>query len=57
MLTHLTQGVPKKTFLIEIFFHLPPVVVHHELQISRRFLEKIQNGLKGILRGMGETVS
>ncbi len=54
------QRCPKKiikTFPIEFFFHLPPMVVHHELRIPRRFLEKILNGLKGILRGMGETVS
>jgi hypothetical protein len=47
----------KKTFLIENFFNLPLVVVHHELRISWRFLENIQNGLKGIFRGMGEIVS
>ncbi len=47
-----------KTFLIEDFFHLPPVsmtlVVHLELRISPNFL-KIRNGPNGIIRGLGET--
>jgi hypothetical protein len=48
-----------KIFLIEDFFHLPPVstVVHLELRISPRILEKIRNGPNGILRGLGETDS
>ncbi len=50
-----------KTFLIEEFFHLPPVsttsVVHLELGISPRIFEKIRNGPSSILRGMGETDS
>jgi hypothetical protein len=56
------QSCPKKrnkTFLIENFFHLPPVsttpVVHLELRISPRIFEKIRNGLNGILRNLGET--
>jgi hypothetical protein len=51
-----------KIFLIEDFFHLPPVsttpVVHLELQISPRIFEKkIRNDPNGILRGRGETDS
>ena len=50
-----------KIFLIEDFFHLPPVsatpVVNLELQISQRLLEKIRNGPNGILWGWGETDS
>jgi hypothetical protein len=50
-----------KIFLIEDFFHLPPVsatpVVNLELQISPRIFGKIQNGPNGILRGLGETDS
>jgi hypothetical protein len=46
-----------KIFLIEDFFHLPPVlmtpVVNHELRI----FEKIRNGPNDILRGLGETDS
>ncbi len=45
-------------FLIEDYFHLPPVsttpVVNLELRISPRIFEKIRNG---ILRGLGETDS
>ncbi len=48
-------------FLIEDFLHLPPVsttpVVHLELRISPRIIEKIQNGFNGVLRGLGETDS
>jgi hypothetical protein len=48
-----------KIFLIEDFFHLPPVsatpVVNLELRISPRILEKIRNGPNGVLRGWGET--
>jgi hypothetical protein len=47
--------------MIEDFFHLPPVsttpVVHLELRISPRIFEKIRNGPKGLLRGLGETDS
>ncbi len=32
-------------------------VVHLELWISLRIFEKIQNGLNGMLRGLGETDS
>ncbi len=50
-----------KIFLIEDFFHLPPVsltpVVNLELRISPRILEKIRKGPNGILRGWGETDS
>jgi hypothetical protein len=50
-----------KIFLIEDFFHLPPVsttpVVHLELRISPRIFEKNRNGSNGILRGLGETDS
>jgi hypothetical protein len=50
-----------KTFLIEDFFHLPPVsatpVVNFELRISSRLLEKIRNGPNGIIWGWGETDS
>ncbi len=59
-----TQRWPKKiikNFLIEDFFHLPPVsltpVANLELPISPRIFEKIQNGLNGILWGWGETDS
>jgi hypothetical protein len=42
-----------KIFLIEDFFHLPPVlttpVVNLELRISPRIFEKIRNGPNGIL--------
>jgi hypothetical protein len=47
MLTLLPKGVKKnhKIFLIEDFFHLPPVsttpVTNHELRISPRIFEKI----------------
>ncbi len=57
-----TQKWPNKIikfFLIEDFFHLPPVsltpVANLELRISPRICEKIWNGLDGILRGWGET--
>ncbi len=52
-----TQRCPNKIikiFLIEDFFHLPPVsttpLVHLELQISPQIFEKICNGCNGILR-------
>jgi hypothetical protein len=41
-------------FIIEDFFHLPPVsttpVVHLELRISPQIFEKIRNGHNGTLR-------
>jgi hypothetical protein len=50
-----------KTFLIEDFFHVPPVsttpVMHLELQISPRIFEKTRNDLTGIFRGLEETDS
>jgi len=50
-----------KIFLIEDFFHLPPVsatpVVNLKLRISPRLLEKIRNGPNGILWGWRETDS
>ncbi len=59
-----TQRCPNKIikiFLIEDFFHLPPVslisVVHLEPRISRRIFEKIRNGRNDILRCLGETDS
>ncbi len=59
-----TQRWPKKIikiFLIEDFFHLPPVsltpVANLELPISLRNFEKIRNDLYGILWGWGETES
>jgi hypothetical protein len=58
------QRCPKKIikiFLIEDFFHLPPVltttVINLELQISRRIFEKSQSGPNGILWGWWETDS
>jgi hypothetical protein len=46
-----------KIFLIEDFFHLPPVsaipVDNLELRISPRIFEKIRNGPNGILWGWG----
>jgi hypothetical protein len=58
------QRCPKnliKTFLMEDFFHLPPVsmttVVHLELVISPQIFKKIRNGPIGRLRGLGETDS
>ncbi len=59
-----TQSSPNKIikiFLIEDFFHLPPVsttpVVHLELQISPRIFVKNWNSPEGIFRGLGETDS
>ncbi len=48
-----------KSFLIEDFFHLPPVslVVHLELRKYPRIFEKIKNGPNSILRALGETDS
>jgi hypothetical protein len=59
-----TQRCPNyiiKIFLIEDFFHLPPVsltpVANLELRISPRIFEKILNDPNGIIRGLGETDS
>jgi hypothetical protein len=59
-----TQRCPNKIikiFLLEGFFHLPPVslppVANLELRISPRIFEKIRNGPNGIIRGLGETGS
>jgi hypothetical protein len=59
-----TKRYPKeliKNFLIENFFHLPPVsltlVASLELRISPLIFEKIRNGPNGIIRGLGETDS
>ncbi len=59
-----TQRCPNKIiniFLLEGFFHLPPVsltpVANLELRISPRIFEKIRNGPNGIIRGLGETDS
>jgi hypothetical protein len=59
-----TQRCPNKIikiFMLEGFFHLPPVsltsVANLELQISPRIFEKIRNGLNEILWGWGETDS
>jgi hypothetical protein len=58
------QRCPKKiikTFLLEDFFHSPPVSLtpgaNLELRISPRIFEKIRNGPNGIIRGLGETGS
>jgi hypothetical protein len=49
-----------KIFLIEDFFHLPPVslipVVHLDSRISPRIFEKIRNGPNGILWGWGKLI-
>ncbi len=59
-----TQRCPNKIikiFLLEDFFHLPPVslipVEHLEPRISPRIFDKIRNGRDVILRCMGETDS
>ncbi len=45
-------------FLIEDFFHLPPVsTVHLKPRLSPRIFEKIRNGRNGTLRCLGETDS
>ena len=58
-----TQRCPNKifkTFLIEDFFHLPPVsttlVDHLELRISSQIFQKTWNGPIGILRGLEEMI-
>ncbi len=58
-----TQRWPNKItliFLIEDFFHFPPVsltpVANLKLWISPRIFEKIRNGLKGILWGWGKLI-
>jgi hypothetical protein len=57
-----TQRCPNKIikiFLLEDFFHLPPVsltpVVHLEPRISPRIFENIRNGRTSILICLGET--
>ncbi len=64
MLTLLPKGAQtkfNKIFLLEDFFHLPPVsltpVVHLEPRMSPRIFEKNRNDRKGILRCLGETDS
>jgi hypothetical protein len=59
-----TQRCPNKIikiFLLEGFFHLPPVsltpVANLELRISPRIFDKIRNDPNGIIRGLGETDS
>ena len=59
-----TQRCPNKIikiFLLEDFFHLPPVllepVVHLEPRLSPRIFEKIGNGRNSILTCLGETDS
>jgi hypothetical protein len=59
-----TQRYPNKIikiFLLEGFFHLPPVsltpVANLERRISPRNFEKIRNDPNGIIRGLGETDS
>jgi hypothetical protein len=59
-----TQRCPNKIikiFLLEGFFHLPPVSLtpeaNLELRIYPRIFEKIQNGPNGIIRSLGETDS
>jgi hypothetical protein len=59
-----TQWCPNKIikiFLLEGFFHLPPVsltpVVHLEPRISPRIFEKIRNDRNSVLRCLGETDS
>ncbi len=47
-----------RTFLIEDFFHLPPMsttpMVHLEQRISQRIFIQISNNAVGIIRGLGE---
>ncbi len=49
-----------KIFLIEDFFHLPPVsltpLANLELRISPRIFKKIRNGLNGVLWGWGKLI-
>ncbi len=59
-----TQRCPNKIikiFLLEGFFHLPPVsatpVANLELRISPRIFEKIRNDPNGIIKGLEETDS
>ncbi len=57
MLTPLPKGVQTK-YLKLFFFHLPTTqVVHLELRISPRIIEKLRNGPNGVLRGLEETNS
>ncbi len=53
-----TQRCPKerrKIFLIEDFFHLPPVSTTPVVHLSPRIFEKIRNSPNGIIRGLEET--
>ncbi len=55
-----TQRWPNKIikiFLIEDFFHLPPLSLTKVANLELKNLEKIWNGLNGILWGWGETDS
>jgi hypothetical protein len=59
-----TQRCPNKIikiYVVEGFFHLPPVsltpVANLELRISPRIVEKIRDGPNGVIRGLGETGS
>jgi hypothetical protein len=58
-----TQRCPNKIikiFLLEDFFHLPPVsltpVVHLEPRISPQIFKKIRNGRIGILSAWGKLI-
>ncbi len=58
-----TQRCPNKiikTFLLEGFFHLPPVsltpVANLKLRISPRIFEKIRNGPNGIIEAWGKLI-
>jgi hypothetical protein len=58
-----TQRCPNKIikiFLLEGFFHLPPVsltpVANLELRISPQIFEKFRNGPDGIIRGLGKLI-
>jgi len=51
MLTLIPKGVKKRTFLIDDFFHLPP------MSTTPEFTKKFETVLMVILRGLGETES
>jgi hypothetical protein len=60
MLTLLPKGVQiklLKIFLLEDFFHLPPMSTTLVVRISPQIFEKIRNGRNGILRCSVETHS
>jgi len=53
-----TQRCPNKIikiFLLEGFFHLPPVSLTPVANLELQIFEKIRNGPNGIIRGLGET--